>query len=100
MRKEIFSTVSQVRTMDNLNQYLFLDYMYHKGKAIRERLSGKFFSIATSSASSIGEYLRNPSRKLVCINDVHLKDEAYVSERRILLDSFDAALPKKSVYEK
>ena len=73
MRTEIFSTVSQVRTMDNLNQYLFLDYMYHQGKAIR---------------------------KLVCINDVHLKDEAYVSERRILLDSFDAALPKKSVYEK
>lgn len=100
MRTEIFSTVSQVRTMDNLNQYLFLDYMYHQGKAIRERLSGKFFSIATSSASSIGEYLLHPSRKLVCINDVHLKDEAYVSERRILLDSFDAALPKKSVYEK
>lgn len=43
MRTEIFSTVSQVRTMDNLNQYLFLDYMYHQGKAIRERLSGKFF---------------------------------------------------------
>ena len=100
MRDEIYSTLTQVRTMDNLNQYLFLDYLYHQGRAIRERLSGKFFSIATSSASRIGEYLKSPSRKLVCINDVHLKEEAYMSERRILLDSFERALPLKSTFEK
>ena len=100
MRDEIYSTLSQVRTMDNLNQYLFLDYLYHQGRAIRERLSGKFFSIATSSASRIGEYLKSPSRKLVCINDVHLKEESYQSERRILLDSFERALPLKSAFEK
>lgn len=100
MRDEIYSTLSQVRTMDNLNQYLFLDYLYHQGRAIRERLSGKFFSIATSSASRIGEYLKSPSRKLVCINDVHLKEEAYMSERRILLNSFERALPLKSTFEK
>lgn len=100
MRDEIYSTLTQVRTMDNLNQYLFLDYLYHQGRAIRERLSGKFFSIATSSASRIGEYLKSPSRKLVCINDVHLKEEAYMSERRILLNSFERALPLKSTYEK
>ncbi len=100
MRDEIYSTLSQVRTMGNLNQYLFLDYLYHQGRAIRERLSGKFFSIATSSASRIGEYLKSPSRKLVCINDVHLKEEAYMSERRILLNSFERALPLKSTYEK
>lgn len=100
MRDEIYSTLSQVRTMDNLNQYLFLDYLYHQGRAIRERLSGKFFSIATSSASRIGEYLKSPSRKLVCINDVHLKEESYQSERRILLDSFEQALPLKSAFEK
>ncbi|HBH09129.1 MAG TPA: hypothetical protein DDX40_06995 [Rikenellaceae bacterium] len=100
MRDEIYSTLSQVRTRDNLNQYLFLDYLYHQGRAIRERLSGKFFSIATSSASRIGEYLKSPSRKLVCINDVHLKEESYQSERRILLDSFERALPLKSAFEK
>lgn len=100
MKDEIYATVSQVRTMDNLNQYLFLDYLFHKGMAVRERLSGKFFSIATSSASRIGEYLKSPSRKLVCINDVHLKEESYLSERKILLDSFELALPAKSVFEK
>lgn len=100
MKNEIYPTVSQVRTMDNLNQYLFLDYLFHKGKAIRRRLSGKFFSIATSSAYKIGKFLNAPSRKLVCINDVHLKEESYLSERKILLDSFELALPVKSVFEK
>lgn len=100
MKESIFATLSQVRTMENLNQYLFLDYLFHQGKAIRRRLSGKFFSIATSSATSIGEYLLEPSRKLVCINDVHLKEEAYLSERKILLDSFERALPLKSSFEK
>lgn len=100
MRGEIYPTLSRVRTMENLNQYLFLDYLFHQGKAIRERLSGKFFSIATSSASTIGKYLMNPSRKLVCINDVHLKDEDYQSERAILLDSFERAFPEKSIFER
>lgn len=100
MKDEIFPTLSRVRTMENLNQYLFLDYLFHQGRAIPERLSGKFFSIATSSASTIGKHLISPSRKLVCINDVHLKDEAYLSERTILLDSFERALPEKSIYER
>lgn len=100
MKDEIFQTLSQVRTMENLNQYLFLDYLFHQGKAVRERLSGKFFSFATSSASTIGEYLVSPSRKLVCINDVHLKDEAYLSERAILLDAFERAFPEKSIFER
>ena len=100
MKDEIYPTLSRVRTMENLNQYLFLDYLFHQGKAIRERLSGKFFSIATLSASTIGKYLMNPSRKLVCINDVHLKDEDYQSERAILLDSFEKAFPKKSDFER
>lgn len=100
MRGEIYPTLSRVRTMENLNQYLFLDYLFHQGKAIRERLSGKFFSIATSSASTIGKYLMNPSRKLACINDVHLKDEDYQSERAILLDSFERAFPEKSIFER
>lgn len=100
MRDEIFATLSQTRTMSNLNQYLFLDYLFHQGKAVRERLSGKFFSIATSSAASIGKFLDAPSRKLVCINDVHLKEESFLSERKILLDSFERVLSVKSRFER
>lgn len=97
---EVCATLSRVRTVRNLNQYLFLDYLFYQGRAVRERLSGKFFSMATSSAATIGEYLRAPSRKLVCINDVHLKEEDYLSERQVLAEAFEAALPHRSVFEK
>lgn len=98
--EEVCSTLSRIRTVRNLNQYLFLDYLFYQGRAVRERLSGKFFSIATSSAATIGEYLRAPSRKLVCINDVHLKEEDYLSERLVLTEAFEVALPHKSVFER
>lgn len=100
MRDEIYGTLSQLRKMENLNQYLFLDYLFHQGKAVNQRLSGKFFSIATTSAASIGKYLRKPTRKLICINDVHLEDAAYLSERKILLEAFEEALPQKSAFER
>jgi hypothetical protein len=44
-KEEILSTMSTTRTDKNLNQYLYLDYMFLKGKLINERLSKKHFSV-------------------------------------------------------
>ena len=38
-REEIIGSMTTTRSAKNLNQYLFLDYMYLKGKIINERLS-------------------------------------------------------------
>lgn len=97
---EIRSKMSRVRTSENLNQYLFLDYMYLKGKIIRERLSKKHFSVGVVSTVKLCEFIENPSHKLTCVNDVQLSEERYTELRQTLLDSFEKRFPTKSKYER
>lgn len=95
----IRKSISRVRTGENLNQYLFLDYMYLKGKIINERISKKHFSVGVVSANKLHKFVTRPTHKMACINDVQLTEERYVELRKVLLDSFDELLPNKSKFE-
>lgn len=96
---EIVGSMTTTRSAKNLNQYLYLDYMYLKGKIINERLSKKHFSVGVVSASKLRKFIERPTHKLTCINDVQLSEERYKELRKALLESFEAALPSKSKYE-
>ena len=94
------TTAGKVRTEKDLNQYLFLDYMNYKGLVIREKISNKHFSVAVASAGKLRSFLLNPTRNLVCINDVRLSENRYDTLRTAIHESFEAAFPNKSKYEK
>ena len=97
---EIMASLSPLRTRANYNQYLFLDYMYYQGKARNRKLSNKHFSLAAHSIEKICEFLRKPSTKMVCINDVHMTNDKFLACRKQLLEAFDEILQDKSRYEK
>ena len=94
------TSVTRTRTEENLNQYLFLDYMNYKGLVLHAKISNKHFSVAVASAESLRSFLNKPTRNLVCINDVHLSEERYETLRRAIIDAFESAFPVKSKYEK
>ena len=97
---EVRATSScRTRTGENLNQYLFLDYMNYKGLVIRKKISNKHFSVSVASPQELKSFLQNPDRNLVCINDVHLSDKRYEALRNAILDAFESAFPVKSKYE-
>lgn len=98
-REEIIGSMTTTRSAKNLNQYLFLDYMYLKGKIINERLSKKHFSVGVVSANKLRKFIEQPTHKLTCVNDVRLSEERYTELRAALLEAFDRALPEKSKYE-
>lgn len=98
-REQILSSMSTTRTDKNLNQYLYLDYMFLKGKLINERLSKKHFSVGIVSAHKLREFIERPTHKLTCINDVQLTESRYEELRTTLLSAFDKILPDKSKYE-
>ena len=98
-KDEILGSMTKTRTGKNLNQYLFLDYMYLKGKIISERLSKKHLSVGVVSASKLRQAIEKPTHKLVCINDVQLSEERYTELRTTLLEAFENRLPDKSKYE-
>ena len=99
VQPEIMASLSPLRTRANYNQYLFLDYMYYQGKARSRKLSNKHFSLAAHSIDKICDFLRNPSRKMVCINDVHMTNDKFLFCRERLLAAFEEILPEKSRYE-
>ena len=99
-KEEILSSMSTTRTGNNLNQYLYLDYMYLKGKLINERLSKKHFSIGIVSAQKLREFIEYPTHQLTCINDVQMSEARYKELHKVLLETFDSKFPETSKYEK
>ena len=97
--QEILDSMTPIRAGKNLNQYLFLDYMYLKGKIINERISKKHFSLGVVTVSQLRKFIERPTHKLTCINDVQLSEERYLELRKVLLEAFERALPKKSKFE-
>jgi hypothetical protein len=94
------TSATRTRTEENLNQYLFLDYMNYKGMVIKEKISNKHFSVAVASPDSLRDFLHKPTRNLVCINDVHLSEERYEQLRGTILEAFESTFPCKSRFEK
>ena len=93
------TSATRTRTEENLNQYLFLDYMNYKGMVVREKISNKHYSVAVASPDTLRDFLHNPTRNLVCINDVRLSESRYESLRGAILDAFESTFPAKSRFE-
>ncbi len=100
MKHRILQSMTTTRSAKNLNQYLYLDYMYLKGKIINERLSKKHFSVGVVSAKKLRQFIESPTHKLTCVNDVQLSEERYTELRQALIDAFERKLPNRSKYEK
>lgn len=99
IEQEIKHSLTRIRTKDDLNQYLFLDYMYLKGKIINQRQSKKHFSVGVASSHKLFDFIIHPTRKLACINDVQLTEERYVELRDNILSAFEQRFPKRSKFE-
>lgn len=101
VKDEVHKTsASRTRTEDNLNQYLFLDYMYYKGRLVSEAISNKHISVALTSVSRLKEAILQPKGKMLCVNDVHLSDRRYEELRSAMLEAFEKKFPQKSRFEK
>ncbi len=99
MKSEILASLTRVRTSTNLTQYMYTDYLYLQGKIIPERLSKQHFSVGITSTERMRRFIEQPTRKLVCINDVKLSKERYLSLRAALHEAFEARFPQKSRFE-
>lgn len=97
--KKIKSCLSRVRNDGNINMTFFLSYMFHQSLLINERHSYKHLSLATATSNSLEKNIISPSRKLLCINDVKLSEEKYMSYKMVMNDTFERLFPLKSRFE-
>ncbi|MBP5218085.1 MAG: hypothetical protein J6Z47_03950 [Bacteroidales bacterium] len=95
----IFKVVSRLRTTENFNQYLYLDYLYYQGRTTKGKISNKHLSPAVYSPESIAASIEDPKTKLICINDVHMGDEEFERYREVILAAFERHFPERSRFE-
>lgn len=100
MRPQIEENISMLRTNDNANQYLFTDYLYYSGKVVISPIPTKHCSMAVYSADAIARQILNPSKPLVCINDVSMTDTKQEQMSAKLHQAFQSRFPSKSRFEK
>lgn len=98
-QEEICASVSPLRERYNLNQYLYADYICLKGLSNGKRISNRHFSLAVAGFDKIVEFIACPSTKLVCINDVKIGQDEFLSFQKRLLGAFEGRFPQKSRFE-
>ncbi len=96
---QIMESLSQKRSEKNLNQSLFLNYLYYSGRAISRRIPSKHCSMAVYSPGDIANLILKPVKPLICINDVSMSDEQQERMRSAILNAFEQHFPQKSKYE-
>ena len=94
------TSAARVRNEENLNQYLFLDYQYYKGRLISEKVSNKHISVAVASVYGLRKAILEPEGKMLCVNDVRLSEERYEELRGEMIRAFEQKFPQKSRFEK
>lgn len=100
IESDIRNSLTRTRTDKNPCQYLFLDYMFFKGKIINERLSKKHFSVGVTSMKVLCKFISQPTHKLACINDVKLSEKRYHELRSALLNTLEERFPDMSKFER
>ena len=98
--EEIGETSShKTRTAKDLNQYLFLEYIYYMGLLEDRRISSKHISVAMATEDSLKDAILNSSFKMLCINDVRLSEEKFERLRSVIVESFETKFPRPSKFE-
>lgn len=100
VEQDILPILSRTRTVHNVNQYFFLDYLYYKGLVINKKIPKKHFSVAISSPKQLSSFIEAPTRQFVCINDVKLSESRYNEMRAAIINAFEKRFPCISKYEK
>ncbi len=97
---QIKPMITPLRVATNPNQYIYTDYHYFTNNVVSRRIPTKHCSMAIYSPEKIAKHLLKPTRPLICINDVAMKEEQRDKMYTILHQAFSQRFPEKSCFEK
>ena len=62
-------------------------------------ISKQHISVGAVSVQKLRSAIVNPTKSLICVNDVKLPEARYIELRKALLNAFEERFPQKSKYE-
>lgn len=99
LEDDIRGSMTRTRTSGNICHYVYMDYAYYTGRMISERISCKHFSAAVTSPARLTNFIENPYRSFMCLNDVKLGEEKFVEMQSAVINAFEKKFPQKSRFE-
>lgn len=99
MQERYRNQVSVLRTERNINQYLFLDYMYLKGLADNVELPYKYIAPTGGRLKKTYDAIREGKEVILCLNDSECGIADYPDCKRAVCEAFEAKYPDKCKYE-
>ena len=86
----LHASISPLWEKYNVNQYVFLDYLYYGGRTVKDAaISNLHLSLAVKSADQVCDAILNPRTSFVCINDVKLSEPQYLEMKTRILEAFE-----------
>ena len=98
--RQLLRSVTPLRADNNVNQYLFSDYLYLSGRAVNRRISNRHVSLGSVSPGRLESLIRQPNRQFLSINDVEMSQERFEALRAVMTAAFSARFPGKSRFER
>lgn len=96
----IAEQMTPIRSNKNVNQYLFLDYMYLKGKTDIVHVPFVYVTPKKQTPEEVHQTILENEKAVLCINDNGCRDEDYPEYKEAVLSAFQAKFPEKSRFEK
>ena len=98
--RQMLQSVTPLRADNNVNQYLFSDYLYLSGRAVNRRISNRHVSLGSVSPERLEALIRQPNRQFLSINDVEMSQKRFEALRAVMTAAFSARFPAKSRFER
>jgi hypothetical protein len=99
-KDKIHAQMSPLRTPENVNQYIYLDYQFLKGHTTNAEVSHSYVAFDDVSILDVVKRIRSGNKKILCINDAGVSPEKYPMYKQQVLGAFKVKFPVKCKYEK
>ena len=95
---KIYNSISQFREKKNINQYVYMYYMYFNNMYNNKNWDCRYTSFSDNTQEEIFSFIHHQKQKVLCINDAGYKGN--INYTKLLFKSaFQSILPEKSKFE-
>ena len=95
----IYNSLSKFREAKNINQYVYMYYMYFMNMYNNVHLDSRYTSFSDNTQNEIFDFIKNKRQKVLCINDAGYKGKPTYT-KLLFKSAFQYIFPKICKYEK
>ena len=94
----LYKSITKLRTLTNINQYIYAYYHYFTNDYIDDLVYFRYFELRDDNITNIIQNILSSKYQIICINDSD-KIKEFSKIKFLLTNSFEKKFPAKCKYE-